>query len=102
MKKLLPLFLTVLVFSSQASADLSLTDFVRGEIETLDSAFTDMAAIEGTAPTQNEDFILRRFWLRVRAKVGLTVPGFANFEVIPDVEMLWEREVPDGWETYKP
>ena len=88
MKKLLPLLLTVFVFNSQASADLSLTDFVCNEVDTLESAFSEVGTLEGAAPTQDEDFMFRRFWLRVRAKVGFVVPGFANFEVIPDVEML--------------
>mgnify|MGYP001568205842 CR=1 FL=1 len=102
MKILLPLLITAFVFKASASTELSLTDFVSGEVRSLESAFADVGPLDESISSQNEEFILRRFWLRVRPKVGLSIPGLAAFDIIPEVEMLWEKEVPEGWETYKP
>lgn len=49
-----------------------------------------------------EDFYLRRFMMRVRAKVGIQIPVLAKFEVIPELELLWERPLPEGWRPYHP
>ncbi len=82
-------------------ADLTLSDYVANEVTSLDSAFSELGELN-ESKEDNEAYFFRRFWLRLRPKVGLKVPGFATFEVIPEVEMLWEKEAPEGWETYKP
>jgi hypothetical protein len=46
-------------------------------------------------------YFFRRFWLRIRARIERDIPGLAGFAVIPEVELLWERPNPNGWENYK-
>ena len=49
-----------------------------------------------------EGWFFRRFFLRLRPQIALDIPAFANLKLIPEVELIWERSYPDGWETYKP
>jgi hypothetical protein len=56
---------------------------------------------EGEAGSDSRWF-LRRFWVRVRPKATFAVPGFAKLEISPELELLWQRELPEGWTTYKP
>ncbi len=89
--------------STQALTDDSLTDFLAHEMLSMDQAFAQSSSQNGpVSPQHNEDWFLRRFWLRLRAKAGVDIPGLAEFDVIPEVEMLWENEVPEGWAIYKP
>ena len=65
-----------------------------------------VAWIQGAMDTENacttEDaWYFRRFWLRLRPKAAITLPG-VKLTLVPEVEMLLERDYPDGWGTYKP
>ena len=56
------------------------------------------------APADDEadaPFFLRRFWLRVRPKAIFSLPGLVKIQIIPELEMLWERPLPEGWTGYK-
>lgn len=101
MKKILVSMLLILSIRSSWANEKTLTQFVSEEVATMDLAFTQMTANENPG-SEDDAFIFRRFWLRLRPRVGLHVPGFATFDVIPEVEMLWEKDLPDGWETYRP
>lgn len=80
-----------------------LSEFIIDEISTVDQAFQAETRKTGITEGQSEEaYYMRRFWFRIRAKFGIEVPGFADFEVIPDLEMLWEKEPPNGWEIYHP
>lgn len=50
----------------------------------------------------NEDWLLRNFWIRLRAKVGVSITGIANVDLVPDAEILWQRPLPKGWSNYQP
>ncbi len=101
---LFSLILNVLIFSAPAQAqELStLSEFVTEQVSSLEAAFNDISPVDDSGIQGEDKFIFRRFWLRVRAKVGLTIPELAALDLIPEIEMLWEKEVPEGWETYKP
>ena len=49
-----------------------------------------------------EQFYFMNFWLRIRPKVGFSVPGLVKVEIIPETEILWQREIPDRWDVYQP
>jgi hypothetical protein len=83
------------------------------ELPELRSHLTEMIdATEGavnrcessTAPDSEsgEAWYYRRFWLRFRPRVAFAIPGFAKLEIVPEFEMLWARDLPTGWEVYKP
>ena len=101
MKNILTVVLFVLSLQNSWANEKTLTEFVSEEISSLDEAFAQLNTSE-PIDTADDTYMLRRFWLRLRPKAGLKVPGFATFEVIPEIEMLWEKELPDGWETYRP
>src|SRR3954470_7828659 len=52
-----------------------------------------------TARQKEDSWYFRRFWLRLRPKATLVVPG-VKITLVPEVELLLERDLPDGWGTY--
>ena len=42
------------------------------------------------------------FFVRVQPRVGFEVPGLVDVQVIPEIEMIWQRSFPEGWDTYFP
>jgi len=54
-----------------------------------------------TACGTEDAWYFRRFWLRLRPRATFALPG-AKLNVVPEVELLLERDFPDGWTTYKP
>lgn len=81
----------------------SLEEYFSREVNLLDQVV--QSSDKGTAITgeqsDDEAFFFRRFWFRLRARVERDIPGLAGFSVVPEIELLWEKQVPDGWETYK-
>jgi hypothetical protein len=99
-KIMLSLSLMLASNAVQASMADRLADFISEEVWSMDNAFVRYAS--SNPASVDEEFFLRRFWLRVRAKFGIEVPGLAEFDVIPEVEMLWEKQTPEGYEIYRP
>lgn len=72
--------------------------------EYLDATTSDIQSTleeEDGGAGDNDSWYFRRFTLRVRPYVTFTA-GIAKLNVIPDIELLWERPLPDGWEPFKP
>jgi hypothetical protein len=55
----------------------------------------------GEACTVEDAWYFRRFWLRLRPKATISIPG-VKLTLVPEVEVLLERDLPDGWVAYKP
>lgn len=74
-----------------------LTKYLKTEIEnasrSLDEAGTEVA---------DEAYFLRRWLIRVQAPFGIKVSWIAKFQIVPEVELVWQRQYPDGWTDYKP
>ncbi len=81
-----------------------LAKYIQDELITLDNsvqvATADAAVVDSS--DDSEGYFFRRFWLRLRPRVERDVPFLAGFSVIGELELLWEKPVPEGWETYKP
>lgn len=81
----------------------SLSDFFEQEVYSLDQAVqevpSDVALVTGE--TKDDGYFFRRFWLRLRPRVERDIPGLASFAIIPEVQLLWEKQTPEGWELYK-
>lgn len=94
---------SVPVFPASAA---ELPDLTRHLSEILESttAAVENSGAEGGAPLSESDerWFCRRFTLRLRPKASFAIPGFAKLEIVPEVEMVWQRALPTGWETYKP
>ncbi len=56
----------------------------------------------GSSDPREDDLYLANFWLRLRTRVGFRIPGFLNLEVIPQLQLNWQKSPPLGWELYKP
>lgn len=44
----------------------------------------------GQEPAATEVWTFKRFWLRLRTKVGVGIPELSEALVVPEVELLWE------------
>ena len=55
----------------------------------------------GDRRSDDDAYFFRRFWLRHRPRVERDIPWLAGFSVIPDLEMLFEKPAPEGWDMYK-
>lgn len=55
----------------------------------------------GDRRSDDDAYFFRRFWLRLRPRVERDIPWLAGFSVIPDLEMLFEKPAPEGWDMYK-
>jgi hypothetical protein len=54
-----------------------------------------------SACTTQDEWYFRRVWLRLRPRAVFQLPAL-KLSLIPEVEILLERDYPDGWSAYKP
>ena len=82
----------------------TLKDYISKEINTLDQAVNTSSSESSVlgAEDENEGYFFRRFWLRLRPRVERDIPIFASFSVVPEIQLLWEKQTPQNWEIYKP
>lgn len=81
----------------------TLAEYVESEILSLDKALkADISSPTIIADDGKEDaYFFRRFWLRLRPRVERDIPWLAGFSVIPELELLFEKPTPEGWDIYK-
>jgi hypothetical protein len=97
------------VLAAETNFSAGLAELVESEIVTVGQALEQQEAkmsaygpAVGSGDKIEDGYYLRRFWLRVRPYADISIPGLAGFDVIPEVEMLWEKAPPQGWEIYRP
>jgi hypothetical protein len=100
MKAALLFLLAVSSIPAQAKGIPELTRLLKEETSTLIRE-VDGAPETGTQ-VQGDSWYFRRMMIRVRPKASFEIPGFAKLEIIPETELIWQRELPDGWTGYKP
>ena len=76
-----------------------LKDFVEAQIAGISES---LEALDEDDHAVVDMWYLRRFLLRIRAKFGFDVPIFAEVKVVPELELYWQKDLPDGWKVYKP
>jgi hypothetical protein len=81
---LLPLFLLVSV--AHAEPTLELKQFVEEEMGALKTA------IQRAPAEPNDEFDMQRFLLRLQAKFGIEIPFFAKFIIVPELEIVMQKE----------
>jgi hypothetical protein len=79
-----------------------LTQHLTEMLDSTESAVNSCPTEETGSAAKDHEWFYRRFWLRFRPRVSFAVPGFAKLEIVPEIEMLWQRDLPTGWEVYKP
>lgn len=85
---------------SQAKVNHKLSEYFQLQLSTL-----NQSVIESENSAQSaalEQWFLDQFTLRIRAQVGFEVEGFATFQVVPEMELVWQRSNPEGWINFKP
>ena len=101
MKKAVLILMLGLNSSALAENELKMDNFsgfLRESINDTSKALNEK--IDEADP--EEMYYLRRFMVRLKAKFGIEVPWIASFTVNPEIELVFLREYPEGWETYKP
>jgi hypothetical protein len=96
---LLALFSMMILSSKAHAADAQeLSVYLDQELSLLESG--GLQQLPATVPLEDE-FFFRRFWFRIRPKAIFSLPRLVKIQVVPEVELLWERALPDGWTGYK-
>lgn len=85
-------FLAAAAPSRAGSAEIpELTRFVSDEISTMSRAVESGG--DGADTPSRVAFYFRQFAVRVRASVGIEVPWIVSFAIVPEVELVWNREM---------
>jgi hypothetical protein len=93
----------MLVGAARAEESIpQLAQYLQAEIQSADASLEPLDAQPVPNATFDEAWYYRRFWLRMRTPAGLDVPWLVKVQIVPEVQLLWERELPDGWGAYKP
>jgi hypothetical protein len=89
----------ILLLPIRASADAlpGLTRYLKTEI-----ANSSLALASPAPAMAGDEFFFRRWLVRLQATFGIEVPWIATFQIIPEVELVWQRSYPQGWSDYKP
>ncbi len=62
-----------------------------------------MASVQPQQPSVGEDdFFFRRVFLRIQAKFGVSVIEAVKLSFVPEIEMIWDHQLPQGWVPYNP
>ncbi|MBI3556954.1 MAG: hypothetical protein HY074_11880 [Deltaproteobacteria bacterium] len=91
-----------LSLAAQAAAVPELERFLDREVGRLDDAVAGSVSASEQPAASEEAWFLRNFFLRVKPRVTLAIPGLSKLEIIPEAEILWQRALPEGWAVYKP
>jgi hypothetical protein len=75
--------------STFAAPVAELTRYFAESVQTTDEAVNQCSLTEPAS--EGEIWYFRRFWLRVRPKVSFAIPLIAKLEIVPELEMLWQR-----------
>ena len=96
---LVTVLMAMVVPMAKADQMPQFTNYLQWEIYNGSQALgaADRASSAGT-----DSYYLQRIMLKAQAIVGIDVPWIALFQIIPEVELIWQKPVPKGWAPYKP
>ena len=91
MKKLMVIALFLAALSARAESNPEMVKFFKEEITKVNTAVAVL-------PEDHHDdgtpaWPLRHFMLRLQAKFGIEVPWIAKFLIVPEVEMVWVKDL---------
>lgn len=89
---LLFIFITIFIMSNYAHAEKvpQLTKFVNEEVVNLSDSIERENSITKEAEL-NPKFTFKQFLIRVQMAVGIEVPWTATLQIVPEIELLWEK-----------
>ncbi|MEO5968623.1 MAG: hypothetical protein ABIQ95_01745 [Bdellovibrionia bacterium] len=104
------------VFSFYLTSNISfaapipeLIRYLEDEIGIFDEAVASTARSdnENSTPLEtlseaDDQLYFNAFWLRIRPRVGFSLPGLVKVEIMPEADILWQRTIPENWENFKP
>lgn len=101
MKKFIALLLIfVAPVISQGKVNYKLSEYFQSQLFNLNQSVIHSET--SVRPAALEHWYLDQFSLRIRAQVGFEVEGFLAFQVVPEMELIWQRSSPEGYATFKP
>lgn len=102
------------VVTAQVSSDLprsyvELQKYLQNKIgiiqqaiqQSADDAMTTEDCLPQPCPPLQAWFF-RSFFLKLRPQVSIDIPAFADLKIMPEVELVFERTLAEGWKSYKP
>lgn len=81
------LFSLLLSCAGWTQPNAELTQFVTDEVVALHQGMAQIPNGKGS------EFDLRRFLIRLQAKFGIEIPWLAKFQIIPEIEIVAQKEV---------
>ena len=81
---------------AQADALPELTKQISRELK------AHVAASASPSHGKIESWFFRNIYLRLQGSAGIRVPWIATFEIVPEVELVWQRPLPPGVINYRP
>ena len=91
------LMLSSVSFAAELPQYNSISEFVQTEVQEQNDYVSKHE--KGTAQV-NDSWYLNLIRLRIMAIIGLEVPIFASFSLIPKMEFRWKRKTPAGYVDY--
>ena len=97
---ILTLFLSLYGWSVRSSEPQSLHEYLENEITALND---EMVKNDDTKTERGSPVLwyFRRLWFRVRPNVPLT-SGIAKVGIVPEIEIGWDRPLPEGYVPHEP
>lgn len=81
-------------YAETAKSEPRLTQFVQNEVKV--TSFSLNAPLWGrrepSGPMKSENWAFKRFFFQVYAKFAFVIPFFAKLELVPELELVWQRE----------
>ncbi|MCB0365747.1 MAG: hypothetical protein H6624_01935 [Bdellovibrionaceae bacterium] len=91
MKKLICAAIFLAALSARAESNPQMVEFFKSEITKVNSAV--VALPEDHHDRENPGWPLRHFMLQIQAKFGIEVPWVAKFLIVPEVELVWVKDM---------
>ncbi len=93
----LPIALVISHLSFAETAP-SLHEAIQAQIAEVENALSKSADNE----IIDESWYFQNLWIRSRLSVGFALPGLASIAVVPELEFLIQRDLPEEWQIYHP
>ena len=89
-------------FSEALIQELSAIEEAMSEGSADENSEIETLGIHEIQTHADEEWFLQNFLMRFRPNVVFSVPGLVRVQVGPELELIWQRSVPEGWMSYLP
>ena len=76
-----------MIISTSVFASSSMKNLIRESLQ----VFQNQESLEFPTDQNTNDWILEVFRVRLQVPIGIQVPELSKFELIPEVELIWQK-----------